>query len=162
MISRRAALARTLALAVAWMPAFASDVESHPAGAANMKQFAERYTAAWCSQDPSRVAEFFAENGSLTINGGTPSVGRAAIAEAARSFMTAYPDMVVEMNALEYQRGKYRYRWTFTGTHTGPGGTGRKVRIGGFEEWTIADGLIAASQGHYDQADWDRQLGMQP
>jgi hypothetical protein len=33
------------------------------------------------------------------------------------------------------------------------------VRIPGFEKWTIgADGLIAASQGHYDQAEYDRQL----
>jgi hypothetical protein len=33
------------------------------------------------------------------------------------------------------------------------------VRIPGFEEWTIApDGLIAESRGHYDQAEYDRQL----
>jgi hypothetical protein len=33
------------------------------------------------------------------------------------------------------------------------------VRISGFEEWTIGDdGLIAASLGHYDQAEYDRQL----
>jgi hypothetical protein len=37
------------------------------------------------------------------------------------------------------------------------------VKIGGFEEWTMgADGLIAASQGHYDAADWDRQVGGKP
>jgi hypothetical protein len=29
----------------------------------------------------------------------------------------------------------------------------------GYEEWTIAsDGLIARSRGHYDQAEYDRQL----
>jgi pimeloyl-ACP methyl ester carboxylesterase len=34
-----------------------------------------------------------------------------------------------------------------------------RVRISGFEEWTIGDdGLIAASLGHYDQAEYDRQL----
>ena len=41
----------------------------------------------------------------------------------------------------------------------GPGGTGRRVRISGFEEWSIGDdGLIAASLGHYDQAEYERQL----
>jgi len=31
--------------------------------------------------------------------------------------------------------------------------------IPGFEEWTIArDGLIAMSPGHYDEAEYDRQL----
>lgn len=133
---------------------------SHPTGAADMKQFAVRYAAAWCSQDPARVAAFFAEDASLTINGGTPNVGRAGITDAARSFMSAYPDMVVEMDRIERAEDGYQFHWTFTGTHTGPGGTGRKVRISGYEEWTIgADGLVAKSLGHYDQADWDRQLG---
>jgi hypothetical protein len=36
---------------------------------------------------------------------------------------------------------------------------GRRVRISGFEEWTLGDdGLIAASLGHYDQAEYERQL----
>jgi ketosteroid isomerase-like protein len=133
---------------------------SHPAGAHDMKQFAIRYTAAWCSQNPASVAAFFAEDGSLKINDGAPNVGRTAITEAAQSFMTAFPDMVVEMNALEHEEQQYRYRWTLTGTNTGPGGTGRKVRISGYEEWTIdSDGLIARSLGHFDAADYDRQLG---
>ncbi len=130
-----------------------------PIGATDMKSFATRYTAAWCSQDPASVAAFFAENGSLKINDGAPSIGRAAIAEAARGFMSAFPDMVVEMDILERRGDGYIYRWTLTGTNTGPGGTGNKVRISGYEEWTIgADGLVAASLGHFDAADYARQL----
>jgi ketosteroid isomerase-like protein len=136
---------------------------SHPAGAEGIKQFAVRYSAAWSSQDPARVAAFHAENGSLTINDGPPAIGRTGIAEAARAFMTAYPDMVVELDRLEHVNGKYRYHWRFTGTNSGPGGTGRPVKTVGYEEWTIGpDGLIASSQGHYDAADWDRQLGKAP
>jgi uncharacterized protein (TIGR02246 family) len=52
-----------------------------------LREFARRYADAWCSQDPARVAENYATDGSLTINDGAPSVGRAAITEAARSFM---------------------------------------------------------------------------
>jgi ketosteroid isomerase-like protein len=134
-----------------------------PIGAPDMKSFATRYTAAWCSQDPASVAAFFAENGSLRINDGAPSVGRAAITEAARGFMSAFPDMVVEMDALERRGEGYIYRWTLTGTNTGPGGTGNKVRISGYEEWTIGlDGLVAASLGHFDAADYDRQLAGRP
>jgi uncharacterized protein (TIGR02246 family) len=125
-----------------------------------MSLFATRYTAAWCSQDPAKVASFFAEDGSLRINDGEPNVGRDAIAEAARSFMTAFPDMVVEMDRLDRVGMQYRYHWTLRGTNTGPGGTGRKVNISGFEEWTLGpDGLIAASLGHFDAADYARQLG---
>jgi hypothetical protein len=121
--------------------------------------FARRYTEAWCNQDPTNVAEHYAPEGSLTINGGTPSVGRAAITEAAQSFMGAFPDMQVIMDELVIRATGAEYRWTLIGTNTGPGGTGNRVRISGFEEWTIGDdGLIAASLGHYDQSEYDRQL----
>jgi predicted ester cyclase len=122
-------------------------------------EFARSYTKAWCSQDPARVADHYAPDGSLTINGGVPSVGRAAITEAARSFMTAFPDLQVLMDDLVVEDSGTEYHWTLVGTNTGPGGTGNRVRISGFEEWTIGnDGLIAESEGHFDQAEYDRQL----
>jgi len=122
-------------------------------------EFARRYTEAWCSQDPASVAEHYAAEGSLTINAGTPSVGQAAITETAQSFMSAFPDMRVFMDDLVVREGGAEYRWTLIGKNTGPGGTGNRVRISGFEEWTIGDdGLIAASLGHYDQSEYDRQL----
>jgi len=126
---------------------------------AELRLFAERYAAAWCSQDPARVAAHYAPEGSLTINGGTPAVGRAAITEAAHGFMAALPDIEVVMDDLVVGEGTTEFHWTFTGTNTGPGGTGNAVRVSGFEEWTItSDGLIADSLGHYDQAEYDRQL----
>ena len=125
----------------------------------SLNDFATRYTAAWCSHDPTRVAAFFTENGSLTINGGTPSVGRAAIAAAAQAFVTTFPDMVVTMDSVAHEGARAIYRWTLTGTNTGPGGSGNAVRISGYEEWIFgADGLIAASQGHFDAAEYQRQL----
>jgi hypothetical protein len=124
-----------------------------------LRDFARDYTGAWCSQDPARVAAHYAPEGSLTINDGPPAVGRAAITEAARSFMVAFPDLRVEMDELRLRGATTEYHWTLVGTNTGPGGTGRQVRISGFEEWTIGDdGLIAASLGHYDEAEWERQL----
>jgi len=121
-------------------------------------EFATDYTAAWCSQQPIRVAEHFAENGSLKINDGAPSVGRDAIKNAAQAFMTAFPDMVVKMDSLEVQGTHAVYHWTLMGTNNGPNGTGKSVRIHGYEEWTLANGLIQTSLGHYDQAEYDRQL----
>jgi uncharacterized protein (TIGR02246 family) len=126
---------------------------------AELRQFAIRYTAAWCSQNPALVASFFAPNGSLTINDGTPSVGRTAITAAAQEFMAAFPDMVVAMDDATVQKNQAIYRWTLTGTNTGPGGTGKSVRISGYEEWKFdPDGLIAESRGHFDQAEYQRQL----
>jgi hypothetical protein len=124
-----------------------------------LRDFGTRYTAAWCSQSAASVAAFFTENGSLQINQGAPSVGRAAITSAAQGFMTAFPDMVVVMDAVSMDGSLAIYRWRLTGTNSGPAGTGRAVRITGHEEWTFgADGLIAASKGHFDEAEYARQV----
>jgi hypothetical protein len=124
-----------------------------------MMEFAARYTAAWCSQDPAQVASFFAENGSLKINQGAPSIGRAAITAAALELMTAFPDMIVKMNTLEPEGDGFIFRWTLLGTNTGPVGSGNRVNISGYEKWTIGgDGLIERSLGHFDEAEYQRQL----
>ena len=124
-----------------------------------LTDFATRYAAAWSSQDPVRLASFYAENGSLTVNGGIPAFGRTAITATARGFMTAFPDMVVKMDQVRHDGRHAIFHWTWTGTNTGPGGTGKAVRISGHEEWTMsADGLIAESKGHFDEAEYQRQL----
>jgi hypothetical protein len=51
--------------------------------------------------------------------------------------MTTFPDMVVRMDDVSLQGNQAIFRWTLTGTNTGPGGTGNAVRISGYEEWTI-------------------------
>ena len=133
---------------------------------AKITAFATRYAEAWRSQIPESVAAFFAENGSLSINDGPPAVGRAAIAEVARGFMRDLPDMIVTMDKVESESpdgGRSScdadFHWTLTGTNTGPGGTGKRVRISGFELWKLdPDGLIAESKGRFDSAEYERQL----
>ena len=127
--------------------------------ATHFSAFARRYTAAWCSQDAASVAAFFAPSGSRAINGGAPAVGRSAITAAVQSFMTDFPDLEVAMDDLLDQGEEVIYKWTLSGANTGPGGTGKRVRINGFEEWRIGgDGLIAESLGHFDSAEYQRQL----
>lgn len=124
-----------------------------------LKQFAERYAKAWCSHSPDKVAAFFAENGSISINNGPPAVGRAAIAKEAHAFMITFPDMIVMFDKLEPRGDASVFHWTLTGTNSGPGGNGNKVRISGYELWKIDnDGLIAESLGHFDAADYERQI----
>jgi steroid delta-isomerase-like uncharacterized protein len=147
-----------LRVALAWLlsaaatPAWSAMDEDH-------KALAERYAVAWCSGEPDLVAAFLAEDGSLTINQGEPAVGREAIAAVARGFMKAFPDLVVTFDRLQEQDGRLLFHWTLTGTHTGPGGTGHTVRISGHESWRLnAEGLIAESLGHCDEAEYRRQL----
>jgi predicted ester cyclase len=124
-----------------------------------LTKFANRYAKAWCSQNPESVAAFFAENGSLSINNGPPAVGHAAIAKEAQAFMTTFPDMIVTMDKVSREADRTKFHWTLTGTNTGPGGTGKRVRISGYELWMIDNkGLIGESKGHFDAADYERQL----
>jgi predicted ester cyclase len=124
-----------------------------------LKRFAEGYARAWCSQTPKSVAAFFAENGSLSVNDGAPAVGRVAIAREAQAFMTTFPDMIVTFDKLEPREDRTAFHWTLTGTNSGPGGTGKRVRISGCELWEIGDDeLIARSLGYFDVADYERQL----
>ncbi len=151
---------------------------------AEITEFAKRYAKAWCSQNPENVAAFFAERGSISINNGPPAVGRAAIAKEAEAFMTTFPDMIVTFDKLEPRGDAVAFHWTLIGTNIGPGGAGNKVRISGYELWkidngaggsratwtgkpervdeqggeSINDGLIAESKGHFDAADYERQL----
>ena len=126
---------------------------------AELKKFAKRYAEAWCSQNPEKVAAFFAERGSISINNGPPAVGRVAIAKEAQAFMTTFPDMVVTFDKLEPQPNGTEFHWTLTGTNTGPGGTGKRVRISGYELWKIDnDGLVAESKGHFASAEYEHQL----
>jgi predicted ester cyclase len=118
-----------------------------------IEQLARTYTEAWCSRDPARVAEHYVPGGLIAINGGDA----AGIAEVAEAFIEAFPDIEVFMDDLVLREdGIVEYRWTFTGTSAE---TGKSVRVPGFEEWTVTpNGLIAESRGHYDQAEYDRQL----
>ena len=125
----------------------------------DLDEFGKRYAGAWCSQNPESVASFFAEGGSLSVNDAAPAVGRVAITEVAREFMTAFPDMVVTVDELIGGAQSVEFHWTLEGTNTGPGGRGKRVRIGGYEEWRInADGLVAESRGHFDAVEYQRQL----
>ena len=124
-----------------------------------VQELGRRYTAAWCSHNPESVASFYDERGRIVINGGEPSEGREAIAAMAQGFFSEFPDMIVKMDVVRTSGTHAVYLWTLEGTSTGPGGTGNRVEVSGWEYWRFTDdGLIAESQGHFDAADYERQL----
>jgi len=124
-----------------------------------LTKFEQRYAEVWCSRNPESVAAFFAERGSLSVNDGPLAVGRAAIAEIARGFMRDFPDLVVTMSDVSRDSDRTKFHWTLTGTNTGPRGTGKRVRISGYELWQFDNaGLIENSKGHFDSAEYERQL----
>jgi len=124
-----------------------------------LQAFGRAYTEAWNRLDPADVASFHDETSFLKVNDAEPARGRAAIAEVAQGFMTAFPDMSLAMDSIVATASGARYHWTYSGTNTGPAGTGMAVRFSGYEEWILGeDGLITQALGHFDQEEYNRQL----
>jgi predicted ester cyclase len=73
--------------------------------------------------------------------------------------MRTFPDMVVTMDDVTHDPDGMKFHWTLIGTNTGLRGTGKRVRISGYELWQFDhDGFIAESRGHFDSAEYERQL----
>ncbi len=119
---------------------------------ARIHDFARSYTEAWCSNDPALVAAHYAPGGTVAINGAAPT----PILDVAESFMAAFPDMELRMDDVMILDEVVEYHWTLIGDHSE---TGNHVHVSGFEEWTIGDdGLVVASLGTFDAAEYDRQV----
>ena len=130
-----------------------------PQDSDDLVALATRYAEAWSGNNPGAFASFYAEDATFRINDGEPSLGRAAIEETARSFMTSFPDMVVRLVETHRDGDYVHFHWRWTGTNTGPGGTGNAVDLTGYERWLLDEnGLILEMRGHLDDAEYQRQL----
>lgn len=122
----------------------------------DIRSFARSYEDAWNSGDPQQVAACYAPDGGIVINRGTPWQGRGRVADMAAGFYGDVNDMRVILDELRIAGDHVAFIWTFTGRHAG---TGNALDVQGWEEWDLnADGLIQASQGWFDAADYGRQV----
>jgi uncharacterized protein (TIGR02246 family) len=120
-----------------------------------MKAIADAYTAAWNSGSPETVASFFAGNGQIVINRGTPWEGRSGVAEMAAGFFADVPDLNLTCDGVRCAGDHVVYLWTFIGTHAT---TKNPLRVVGWEEWEMdADYKVRSSRGWYDADDYARQ-----
>jgi hypothetical protein len=122
----------------------------------SLRKIAGDYAAAWSSGSPEAVASFYAADGKISINGGEEIVGTAALREMAQGFYSEFPDLVVRMDDFRLAGGHALFAWTLEGKHSQ---TGNFVRVGGWEEWSLAaDGKVQASLGWFDAVEYDRQV----
>jgi uncharacterized protein (TIGR02246 family) len=124
-------------------------------GDESVRKIADAYTAAWNSGSADGVATFFAEDGGIVINRGSPWEGRAGVAQMAAGFFADVPDLTLVCDGIRVAGDHVAYLWTFTGTHAG---SGRPLRVSGWEEWDLDDaGKVKASRGWFDADDYARQ-----
>ena len=122
----------------------------------SVHDMAAKYAAAWSSQSSEGVASHYALDGKIAINGGDEIVGRAAVAEMAAGFCGEFPDLILHLDDIRAVGNQAIFVWTLEGTHAG---TGNKVKVQGWEEWTLNDEcLVASSLGRFDAAEYERQI----
>lgn len=128
----------------------------------HMETFARSYAQAWSGIRPRFVAMYYEEDGVLQVNEGKPAEGRTQIAEVVQGFMRDLPDRVVRYDSLVSKPAGTEFHWTLIATNSGPGGTGNKVEVSGYELWQMGDnGRILRSHGHFPTAAYNRQLGIE-
>lgn len=119
-------------------------------------KLAEGYTAAWNTGSPEAVAGFYAADGRIVINRGTPWIGRAGVAEMAAGFFTDVPDLSLACDGVRVAGDHVIYIWTFTGTHAR---TKRPLCVAGWEEWDVDESRqVKSSLGWFDADDYERQV----
>ena len=85
------------------------------------------------------------------------------IKEAITAYRTAFPDARITLGEIVCQDDTVFYRWTQTGTNTGPGdfpATGNTMDITGVCYAKIRDGKMIEEHGYFDVLDFMRQLGL--
>jgi uncharacterized protein (TIGR02246 family) len=120
-----------------------------------VRRVAAAYTEAWNSGSADSVSSFYADDGVIVINRGTPWEGRSGVAQMAAGFFADVPDLALTCDGVRIAGDHVAYLWTFTGTHAS---SGRPLRVSGWEEWDLdADQKVRSSRGWYDAKDYARQ-----
>jgi len=148
-------------------------VDESAAGVApELREFAERYEAAWNACDTDAMAELITED-IVWQDPALPAPARGVreVQEFMRDSFRAFPDLNFsepDPPAMAASGELVLWAWHMEGTHRGvidPPGfapTGRTIRVDGVDQWTMRDGRIARYRAFYDMNDLARQLGIVP
>jgi steroid delta-isomerase-like uncharacterized protein len=133
-----------------------------------MVERAEKALAAWNRGDADGVVADMAEDVIWRdVALGMPMQGREAMREAVRAYMTAFPDLHVEVSAYMVDGLRLVQEWTSTGTHKGDlmglAPTGRWTETYGAIVTTCdEDGLVIEGSVYWNPLVMFRQLGLEP
>lgn len=126
-----------------------------PLDDATVRTIADAYTAAWNSGSADAVSMFYADDGTIVINRGSPWEGRNGVAQMAAGFFADVPDLALVCDGVRVAGNHVVYLWTFTGTDAS---SGRALRVSGWEEWDLnADQTVQSSLGWFDADDYASQ-----
>jgi steroid delta-isomerase-like uncharacterized protein len=140
--------------------------------AAQLRDFVERYVAAWNGCDTEAMAHLITDD-IVWADPALPEPARGVVEvqEFMRASVRAFPDLrfgEADPPALAVSGDVALWGWYMEGTNRGaidPPGfapTGRAMRVEGVDQWRLRDGRIARYRAFYDMNDLARQLGIVP
>jgi len=125
----------------------------------------QRWLDAWSGGDledlDAIVAPDFVRFAPTSLNQVTHSL--AEIKQVIIGYRTAFPDARIALGEIVCQDDRAFYRWTQTGTNTGPGDfppTGKAMNVTGVCFAKFRDGRMIEESGYFDVLDFMIQLGI--
>jgi steroid delta-isomerase-like uncharacterized protein len=137
-----------------------------------LREFGERWLAAWGARSPDRIADLCTDDvvwDDPALD--APRVGRAAARALLAETFRAFPDLtfaLTEPPCVSADGARAAVAWRASGTMTGPleppglAPTGRRFELEGVDLYDLRDGLVARMRTHYDVLGWLRQIGAAP
>lgn len=141
------------------MSLFSMDAAPRPAPSLDVREIYEAYVETFVTQDPARIVERHAPDGSFWLHaGGAPAVGREAIAQTFAGFFAQWPQFGFEIRRVIFAERHWILDWVVTAVLPTADGV-RPIR---FDALDVIDldhqGLVARKDTWVDAAQLRAQL----
>jgi len=140
---------------------FMATMTSGPSARADDSQIIQAWVDAWNAHNPDSVASLFATNATyLDVPFNAKSVGTAQIRAFAAFFISASPDLHIQLVRGVFNGHHGTIEWIFSGTDVSIFGTGKKYSFVGVTVIDTENNLITSNIDYYDLDTMLCELGL--
>jgi steroid delta-isomerase-like uncharacterized protein len=132
-----------------------------PSARADDSQIIQAWVDAWNAHDPEQVASLFANDATyLDVPFNAKSIGTAQIRAFAAFFISASPDLHIQLVRGVFDDHHGTIEWIFSGTDVSIFGTGKKYSFAGVTVIDTENNLITSNIDYYDLETMLCELGL--
>ena len=133
----------------------------------SLEDFVAQFLAVWNLREARQIVAYYAEDyEELDVARAEPQIDRDNVRRTLLYYFRAFPDIVVQQDALVVEGDRVALFWTWSGTHRGTfmniPATGHRVTVRGSSLVTLKDGQIQRTVRIWDLAGLLRDLKLLP